>query len=200
MTLKDLDEENILPDLAWNLVFSFKKDDNKDGDAIIVLGCKNMPILEDRVKYAAKLYKEKRANILLLSGGGIYKDRLETDIMLDLALKYGVDLNNMLLEKESTNTKENLINCYKLLKEKITSDNIKRLLIASSDFHMKRCELTIEKVLPNRVEYSYCCNSNFSKDNLDNEELRIDRKVSNEAKRLVKYAKLNYINNCEVKR
>lgn len=200
MTLKDLDEENILPDLAWNLVFSFKKDDNKDGDAIIVLGCKNMPILEDRVKYAAKLYKEKRANILLLSGGGIYKDRLETDIMLDLALKYGVDLNNMLLEKESTNTKENLINCYKLLKEKITSDNIKRLLIASSDFHIKRCELTIEKVLPNRVEYSYCCNSNFSKDNLDNEELRIDRKVSNEAKRLVKYAKLNYINNCEVKR
>lgn len=200
MTLKDLDEENILPDLAWNLVFSFKKDDNKDGDAIIVLGCKNMPILEDRVKYAAKLYKEKRANILLLSGGGIYKDRLETDIMLDLALKYGVDLNNMLLEKESTNTKENLINCYKLLKEKITSDNIKRLLIVSSDFHMKRCELTIEKVLPNRVEYSYCCNSNFSKDNLDNEELRIDRKVSNEAKRLVKYAKLNYINNCEVKR
>ena len=199
MTLKDLDEENILPDLAWNLVFSFKKDDNKDGDAIIVLGCKNMPILEDRVKYAAKLYKEKRANILLLSGGGIYKDRLETDIMLDLALKYGVDLNNMLLEKESTNTKENLINCYKLLKEKITSDNIKRLLIVSSDFHMKRCELTIEKVLPNRVEYSYCCNSNFSKDNLDNEELRIDRKVSNEAKRLVKYAKLNYINNCEVK-
>ena len=182
MTLKDLDEENILPDSAWNLVFSFKKDDNKDGDAIIVLGCKNMPILEDRVKYAAKLYKEKRANILLLSGGGIYKDRLETDTMLDLALKYGVDLNNMLLEKESTNTKENLINCYKLLKEKITSDNIKRLLIVSSDFHMKRCELTIEKVLPNRVEYSYCCNSNFSKDNLDNEELRIDRKVSNEAK------------------
>ena len=29
MTLKDLDEENISPDLAWNLVFSFKKDDNK---------------------------------------------------------------------------------------------------------------------------------------------------------------------------
>ena len=50
-----------------------------------------MPILEDRVKYAAKLYKEKRANTLLLSGGGIYKDRLETDIMLDLALKYGAN-------------------------------------------------------------------------------------------------------------
>ena len=88
MTLRDLDEEDISDDLAWNLVFSFKKDDNKNGDAIIVLGCKNMPILEDRVKYAAKLYKEKRANTLLLSGGGIYKDRLETDIMLDLALKY----------------------------------------------------------------------------------------------------------------
>lgn len=200
MTLKDLDEENISPDLAWNLVFSFKKDDNKDGDAIIVLGCKNMPILEDRVKYAAKLYKEKRANLLLLSGGGIYKDRLETDIMLNLALKYGVDLNNILLEKESTNTPENLINCYKLLKERITSDNIKRLLIVSSDFHMKRCELTSEIVLPNSTEYSYCCNSNFSKDNLDNKELNIERKVNNEAKRLVKYAKLNYINNCEVKR
>ena len=199
MTLKDLDEENISSDLAWDLVFSFKEDDNKNGDAIIVLGCKNMPILEDRVKYAAKLYKEKRANLLLLSGGGIYKDRLETDIMLDLALKYGVDFNNILLEKESTNTKENLINSYRLLKEKITSDNIKRLLIVSSDFHMKRCELTVEKVLPNRVEYSYCCNSSFSKDNQDNEELRIDRKVNNEAKRLIKYAKLNYINNCEVK-
>lgn len=199
MTLKDLDEENISPDLAWDLVFSFKEDDNKDGDAIIVLGCKNMPILEDRVKYAAKLYKEKRANLLLLSGGGIYKDKLETDIMLDLALKYGVDLNNMLLEKESTNTPENLINSYRLLKEKITSNNIKRLLIVSSDFHMKRCELTVEKILPNRVEYSYCCNSNFSKDNLDNKELNIERKVNNEAKRLIKYAKLNCISNCEVK-
>ena len=28
----------------------------------------------------------------------------------------------------------------------------------------------------------------------------IDRKVNNEAKRLIKYVKLNYINNCEVKR
>ena len=65
---------------------------------------------------------------------------------------------------------------------------------------MKRCELTVEKVLPNSVKYSYCCNSSFSKDNQDNEELRIDRKVNNEAKRLIKYAKLNYINNCEVKR
>ena len=119
--------------------------------------------------------------------------------MLDLALKYGVDFNNILLEKESTNTKENLVNCYKLLKEVFTSSDIKRLLIVSSDFHMKRCELTVEKVLPNRVEYSYCCNSSFSKDNQDNEELRIDRKVNNEAKRLIKYAKLNYINNCEVK-
>ena len=120
--------------------------------------------------------------------------------MLDLALKYGVDFNNILLEKESTNTKENLVNSYRLLKEKITSDNIKRLLIVSSDFHMKRCELTVEKLLPSRVEYSYCWNSSFSKDNQDNEELRIDRKVNNEAKKLVKYAKLNYINNCEVKR
>ena len=60
MTLRDLNEEDISDDLAWNLVFSFKKDNNKNGDAIIVLGCKNMPILEDRVKYAAKLYKEKR--------------------------------------------------------------------------------------------------------------------------------------------
>lgn len=29
MTLRDLDEEDISDDLAWNLVFSFKKDDNK---------------------------------------------------------------------------------------------------------------------------------------------------------------------------
>lgn len=55
-------------------------------------------------------------------------------------------------------------------------------------------------VLPNSTEYSYCCNSSFSKDNLNNEELTIERKVNNEAKRLIKYAKPNYINNCEVKR
>ena len=32
MTLRDLDEEDISDDLAWNLVFSFKKDDNKNNE------------------------------------------------------------------------------------------------------------------------------------------------------------------------
>ena len=59
MTLRDLDEEDISDDLAWNLVFSFKKDDNKNNVKVIkkaLRDAKNNNFSEDITNMMKKDY------------------------------------------------------------------------------------------------------------------------------------------------
>lgn len=68
----------------------------------------------------------------------------ESHKMKDLAIKLGVKNKDILIEDQSSNTYENIINGLKILDLK----NIDTLMLVTSEFHLKRCKAIINKLLP----------------------------------------------------
>ncbi len=117
-------------------------------DAIVVLGGSTnsiayprvLPDLNehgDRVIYAAKLYKQGKAPLIVLSGGRINwygNEESEAQDMKQLLELMGIPSEMIIQEGKSVNTHENAIFTQKILKEQ----GIKKILLVTSAFHTPR--------------------------------------------------------------
>ncbi|MBW4694397.1 MAG: YdcF family protein [Lyngbya sp. HA4199-MV5] len=117
-------------------------------DAIVVLGGCTKPAFPprpwvevseegDRVLYGAKLYREGKAPRVILSGGRIdWKGGgpSESDDMSQLIEAMGVPKTAILQDPTSLNTYENAVN----VKQIMTAQGIRRILLVTSAMHMPR--------------------------------------------------------------
>lgn len=118
-------------------------------DAIVVLGGTTGPILPprvevevgdafDRLLHGMRLLRAGRAPRLVLSGGAIPfldgSDVPEAEQLATLALEYGIDPAQLLLESRSRNTHENGVHTAQLLRER----GWDRVLLVTSASHMRR--------------------------------------------------------------
>ena len=96
----------------------------------------------------------------------------------------------ILTEEESNNTTENILCSMLVLERKFLLQNIKRLIIVSSPFHIQRLSLTLSRYMPKWIKYSYCYDNNspVSKNKWKNNQESRDR-VEYEAQGIVFYAK-----------
>lgn len=77
--------------------------------------------------------------------------------------------------------------------------NLKRLIVVSTEPYIRRTILTLERYMPKWIEYSYCYDrdSDVSNQNWKNtKEAR--EKIEKEAKGIIFYASNGYINNIEI--
>jgi uncharacterized SAM-binding protein YcdF (DUF218 family) len=91
----------------------------------------------DRVIYAAQLYRQKKANIIILSGGRIDwrgKGSPESADMADVLTSIGIPSEALVQEPDSLNTYQNAVNVKKILE----SRGIHRVLLVTSAMHMPR--------------------------------------------------------------
>jgi len=138
-------------------------------EVIVVLGggtepaAKPRPSVEvngagDRVLYAASLYRQGKAEHILLSGGDIsWLNEGSTTPAEDMAVlltSIGIPEEALWLEKASKNTYENAIYCKEILEEA----EIDRILLVTSAMHMPRAVALFEKqgleVIPIPVDFS----------------------------------------------
>ena len=117
-------------------------------DAIVVLGGSTssvayprvLPDLNergDRIVYAAKLYKDGKAPLILLSGGRINwfdNEESEAQDMTKLLELMGIPSAAIIQEGKSVNTHENAIFTQKILEEQ----GIETILLVTSAFHTPR--------------------------------------------------------------
>ncbi|MBC7880776.1 MAG: YdcF family protein [Anaerolineae bacterium] len=101
----------------------------------------------DRILHASRLYKAKKAPLILMSGGNI--DFLgpsdlppESQLMAQLAVEFGVPKEGLLTETTSRNTYENARNSLAVLQPK----GIKQILLVTSAFHMPRSVAIFRKI------------------------------------------------------
>ncbi|WP_036482853.1 YdcF family protein [Myxosarcina sp. GI1] len=134
--VKSLEWQNLPPD---NLPLA---------EAIVVLGGATysvepprvMPEINqqgDRLLYAAKLYKDGKAPVIILSGGRIPwygNPASEAADMATLLRLMGVPQTAMILEPDSLNTYQNAIYTKKILTER----KINQILLVTSAIHMPR--------------------------------------------------------------
>jgi len=112
----------------------------------------------DRVLYAARLYKEGKAPLILLSGGNITWQNggatTPAEDMAEIMDLLSVPAEALLLEIESLNTYENAVMAWEILVER----DINRILLVTSAMHMPRSVGVFEKqgfeVIPAPVDYS----------------------------------------------
>ncbi len=125
-------------------------------DAIVVLGGSTesaippRPWIEireegDRVLYAGKLYRDRKAPRLILSGGRVDwrpSSASEAEDMATLLETMGVPRTAMILESNSLNTRENAVNTQQILQ----AQGIQRILLVTSAMHMPRSLLIFKKL------------------------------------------------------
>lgn len=153
-------------------------DEVPSAEVIVVLGggtepaAKPRPSIEvngagDRVLYTAFLFKEGKADHILLSGGDIsWLNEGTTTPAEDMAFilkSIGIPANVLWLENESKNTHENATFSAEILEE----NNVDRILLITSAMHMPRSVALFEKqgleVIPIPVDFSMTENE-FSSD------------------------------------
>lgn len=98
----------------------------------------------DRVIYAAQLYRQKKAPLIILSGGRIEwfgKGTPESEDMATILTSIGIPKEALIQEPDSLNTYQNAVNVRKILEQR----NIKRVLLVTSAIHMPRSLLIFQK-------------------------------------------------------
>ena len=193
MLLSKINENNLNEKDINKILFDIPKDDGMSGECILVFGSKED--LDERLSLAIELYKTKRASYVLFTGGkGKDGTVSEAKIMKEKALSQGIPENAILTEEDSYNTTENILCSMLVLERKFHLQNINRLIIVSSPFHIQRLSLTLSRYMPRWIKYSFCYdeNSPVSKKNWQNNKETKDR-VEYEAKGIIYYAKNKYI-------
>lgn len=113
-----------------------------------------------------------------------------------------IDKEKILLENNSSNTKENILNSMQIAS---SLENIKRVMIITSSFHCKRAKLSFKKYFPD-VEVEVCPSTKDLSDNgvtLEKESYMSKhyyrQQVRNELKGIIDYSKNESIADEEIK-
>jgi uncharacterized SAM-binding protein YcdF (DUF218 family) len=148
-------EPDKLTDLQMTeLLYKNLDDDKKNGDLIFVPGSNKA--VEYRLPKAIQLYKEGRAKKILFSGGFIWEGTVlsEAHLLKQKAVEQGVSEEDILVEDISLHTKENVLASLLILDRAFYLHNIKRVIVVTTIYHMRRFYLTLKTFMPDWIEYS----------------------------------------------
>ncbi|WP_394191827.1 YdcF family protein [Paenisporosarcina quisquiliarum] len=150
-------EPNKLTDLQLTeLIYKNLEDDNEIGDCILVPGSNKT--VEYRLPKAIQLYKQGRANKILFSGGVIWEGNKlsEAQLLKEKAIEQGIPEEDIIVEDVSLHTKENVLASLLVLDRAFYLHNVKRIIVVTTNFHMRRFHLTLKTFMPEWIEYSLC--------------------------------------------
>lgn len=134
------------------------KSPTEEADYLIVLGAKvngttPSKILKYRIEKAAE-YLEAHADTKVIVSGGKGADEgiSEAEAMYNGLLERGIAKERIILESQSTSTKENLDFSKSLLEAKGVNLNEQNILVVTTDFHVLRAVQIAEKTGFQNVE------------------------------------------------
>lgn len=118
-----------------------ERDQAAKADAIIVLGAaaydaKPSPVFQERIRHGLDLYEAGYAPLLIFTGGygGSGARFSESQVARRYALKQGVPAKAILIETQSRNTVQNLVEAKRLMDQR----GLRRVIIVSDPLHMAR--------------------------------------------------------------
>ncbi len=193
--ISELDPDRLTRKQMTTLLFEGIVDDGQYGDCIFVFGSNRS--LRYRLPAAVELYKKGRAPKLLFSGGTVWagqSNKSEAVLMRDRAIELGVQPQHILIETESRHTKENVLSSLMVLDRAFMLHNIRRLLVVTSAYHVRRAYLTLRTYMPRWVEYTLCP-ADDQMTQKDNWWLTPEgaKRVEAESRKMIKYIRMGAI-------
>ncbi|RKN73009.1 YdcF family protein [Paenibacillus ginsengarvi] len=199
MRISELDSESLSRDDVDMLLFHRMNDDGADGDCIFVFGSKRSMLY--RFPQAVRLYREKRAPLLLFSGGVRWEGQpdVEAAMMKAEAVRLGIPETDILIETKSRHTLENVLFSSDVLERHIGLAHIRRILIVTTAYHMRRCLLTLKTYMPPSIEYTYCPvdDKDTKRDNWFKSEAGRTRAID-ECRKLITYVSKGQLTDYEI--
>lgn len=199
MKISQIELDRLTDSQMTALLFQHIEDDGKKGDCIFVPGSSRA--VEYRLPLAVQLFNEGRANKILFSGGVVWEgsDLTEAAALKNRALELGIPDDAILVENLSMHTKENVLASLLVLDREFYLHNIRRLLVVTNAYHMRRVYLTLKTYMPPWIEYSLCA-VNDKTTRADNWFMnRYGRKrVETESRKLISYVKQGVLVDDEV--
>jgi uncharacterized SAM-binding protein YcdF (DUF218 family) len=149
----------------------------KKADAGVILGAavwggnRPSPVLRERINKGFELYKNKNVSKLVLTGGGSPNELTEAEVSRNELIKYGVDKDNLFIEKKSNSTVEQIHFIRDKLYNKL---KWKKIVLISDNYHLFRASeickfnginvdcVSSETPLSTRGGVSYCIKESFA--------------------------------------
>ena len=105
-----------------------------------------------------------------------------------------IDAGHILIEKESTNTGDNLQFSIDILKEKGMLESIRRIILVATPTRQQRVFLTAKKYFPNKELINFPPRSSYETDKQINEKMNVDFEahLMGELERIIKYPKIGF--------
>ncbi len=104
-------------------------------------------ISSDRIGQAIELYKSKKINKILISGGSIdilgKTKKKEIEEIAKYLIISGIPRDSVFLETHARNTRENAVNTSRILKKQFPNQTV---ILITSGFHLRRATKCFEKV------------------------------------------------------
>ncbi|KRG12604.1 hypothetical protein ACA30_18510 [Virgibacillus soli] len=190
MNISQLEFNKLSYTQMTNLLFTDIKDNNEFGDCIMVVGSRSA--VRYRLPKAIELYRQGRSSKILFSGGAKFEgsELAEAIQLKNEAVALGVPEKDILIEDISLNTLENVLASLLILDRAFHLFNIKRLLVVTNSYHMRRLYLTLKTYMPGWIKFTLCPTQDgvTSKDNwFQSEKGRI--RVQTEVEKIIKYVK-----------
>ncbi|MCA0149505.1 MULTISPECIES: YdcF family protein [Rossellomorea] len=190
MYISKLNHEHLTDDQMSQLLFSSIHDDQLKGDCIFVAG--SSKAVKYRLPKAVELYKEGRAGKILFSGGVKWPENEYTEALQlkKEAISLGVSEKDILTEDLSLHTLENVLASLLVLDREFHLHNIRRLLVVTTSYHMRRLHLTLKTYMPDWISFTLCAvdDDNTNEDNWFRSETGVKR-VHGETEKLIRYVK-----------
>lgn len=158
MWVSTIASENLTDDVIDRLLFEGLNDTGANVDCIIVLG--SFKAAKYRVPAAAEAFFSGRAERIMLCGGKMRdfsgKRMAEADNMYEKALELGVPEANIILEKNSQNTIENILCSLLELQRSLWLNRVKGVLLVTTTYHMRRSLHIAKYLFPSHISIYPC--------------------------------------------
>jgi len=154
MKVSSLHENNLTHKIIDQVLYEGLDDDHSTADCILVLGSKSAS--KYRVPKAVEVYKAERADKVIMCGGRLLDDQSEAYIMKEHAISLGLSEDDIILEEESLTTKENILCTLLTLDRHFKLAKIKRVLLVTTRYHMRRSLAMARTYLPSWIEIIPC--------------------------------------------
>lgn len=179
MLVSRIKEEDLTIEVVDKLLFQGIEDTGENVDCIIVLG--SVKAAQYRVPVAVDVYNAGRANKLMLCGGALrdFSDGkyIEAEHMYKAVLELGVAEENVILEKSSQNTVENILFALIELQRTFWLNNVRRVLLVTTAYHMRRSLAIARYLFPKHIAVIPCPanDNNTRRENWMNTSVGIER-------------------------
>lgn len=128
--------------------FLFVRDEPAPVDLAVVLGSPSV----NSIYPAISLFQAGLTHQILITGAGqSTSGQPEWELYRDTALQAGIPNDALLLEKQATNTAENLSFSAELIAATIGWSRVASIALCAKPFHMRRALLTARKFFPLEV-------------------------------------------------